>query len=452
MTTIRQALNKPDPESRIAALTRLHEHAPDSLTQSPLGEEVNNHVHTIYSFSPYSPTEVVAAARAAGLRAVGSVDHDSIAAADELHRAARVIGLGATSGFELRVSWENTPFKERRLNSPDATGASYVVVHGVPAQTRETADTLLQSVRAARRRRNRAQVSRLNELITDTGIGPLSYDGEVEPLSEVRRGGTVTERHVLYALAKKCVQTFGRGSELIRVLQNGLGLPMSPKQIELLTDPENPHYLYDVLGVMKAELVPRFYLEPELEECIPLERVADCAHELGAILAYPYLGDISESPTGDKKAAKFEDDYIDELFPFLREAGFHAVTYMPPRNSKQQLLRIQELCREYEMMEISGVDINSSRQVFTCPEVLEREFHHLIDATWALIAHEELAGRDLRYGLFHRDSPARSYPLPQRIGAYAAIGRSFDLHRPHSLQFDEAALHYYAAKSEDATV
>lgn len=452
MNTILEKLNEPDAESRIGALSQLHHDAPERFTPSPLSEEVNNHVHTIYSFSPYSPTAVAAAARISGLRAVGSVDHDSISAADELHRAARIIGIGATSGFELRVSWENTPFKERRLNSPDATGVSYVVVHGVPAQTRETADALLRSVRAARHRRNREQVARLNRVITRAGIEQLSYDTEIEPLSEASRGGTVTERHILFALANKLVDSFGRGPELLKALQQRLRLPVSPKQVEYLTDPENPHYLYDVLGVMKAELVPQFYLEPDIEECIPLEHVVDCAHELGAILAYPYLGDITESATGDKKAAKFEDDYIDTLFPFLRESGFHAVTYMPPRNSKRQLLRVQELCRHHEMMEISGVDINSSRQVFTCPEVLQPEFRHLIDATWALIAHEELASRDLRYGMFHPDSPAREYPLPQRINAYAAVGRSFDLHRPDSLRFDVATLHDYAEQSEDSTV
>ncbi len=452
MTTVLNTLNQPDADARIAALRGLHDTDSASLTNPPLGEEVNNHVHTIYSFSPYSPTEVAAAARMSGLPAVGSVDHDSISAADELHRAARIIGLGATSGFELRVSWADTPFADRRLNSPDATGASYVVVHGVPRQSRSAAETVLQPVREARRRRNAEQVTRLNQEIARIGLEPLSYAGDVEPLSEAARGGTVTERHILFALAKRMVETFGRGPALIRALQDRLELPVSAKQAEQLSDPDNPHYLYDVLGVMKAELVPRFYREPEAEECIPLERVIRCAHELGAIMAYPYLGDITESPTGDKKAARFEDNYIEELFPFLREAGFHAVTYMPPRNSKRQLLRVQELCRRYEMMEISGVDINSSRQVFTCPEVLEPEFRHLVDATWALIAHEELASRELRYGLFHPDSPARRHPVRRRIDAYAAIGRSLDLHRPESFRFDETTLHHYVTESEDTPV
>jgi len=79
----------------------------------------------------------------------------------------------------------------------------------------------------------------------------------------------------------------------------------------------------------------------------------------------------------DKKAEKFEDDFLDDLFPVLKELGYLAVTYMPPRNTKQQLLRLRKLCEKYGFMEISGVDINSSRQDFSCPELLEKEFENV---------------------------------------------------------------------------
>ena len=49
----------------------------------PEGRDVNNHIHTTYSFSPYSPTAAVWFARAAGLCTCGLMDHDSIAGAEE---------------------------------------------------------------------------------------------------------------------------------------------------------------------------------------------------------------------------------------------------------------------------------------------------------------------------------------------------------------------------------
>jgi hypothetical protein len=113
-----------------------------------------------------------------------------------------------------------------------------------------------------------------------------------------------------------------------------------------------------------------------------------------------------------------------------KSLGFRAIAYMPPRNTREQLLRVQKLCSQHGFMEISGVDINSPRQSFNCPEVLRPEFVHLVDATWALIAHEKLQARGDRYGLFHPDNPLAERPLVERIGAYASIGRLIDPRNP----------------------
>ena len=68
--------------------------------------ESNNHIHTCYSFSPYTPTAAALNARRAGLRVVGSVDHDSIAAAPEMTGACRLLGMGSVTGFEIRAFFD----------------------------------------------------------------------------------------------------------------------------------------------------------------------------------------------------------------------------------------------------------------------------------------------------------------------------------------------------------
>jgi hypothetical protein len=97
---------------------------------------------------------------------------------------------------------------------------------------------------------------------------------------------------------------------------------------------------------------------------------------------------------------------------------------MPPRNTLAQLVRVQSLCAARGLMEISGVDINGPRQSFNCPELLRSEFSHLLGATWALIAHENLADADERRGLFSPDDPLADRPLSERLAAYAEIGRT----------------------------
>jgi len=114
----------------------------------------------------------------------------------------------------------------------------------------------------------------------------------------------------------------------------------------------------------------------------------------------------------------------------LKAIGFKAITYMPPRNTREQLKRLQKLCKENELMEISGVDINSSRQSFNCPILLEPDFAHLADAAYALIAHEKLAAEVPNLGIFHPENPEKFQTLEERIAFYADIGRRMDHTQP----------------------
>jgi hypothetical protein len=187
------------------------------------------------------------------------------------------------------------------------------------------------------------------------------------------------------------------------------------------------------LGVYKSTFLPRFFIQPSKEECLDVREVVSFANSIGAIAAYAYLGDVAESVTGDKKAEKFEDEFLEELLDLLVDIGFPAVTYMPPRNTKEQMLRLQKLARERNLMEISGVDINSSRQSMNCPELLEPTARHLVDAAWALVAHEKLASCDDTLGLFHPLNPMSGSSLDEKLKHYAALGRKMNTHDPYSL-------------------
>jgi hypothetical protein len=287
----------------------------------------------------------------------------------------------------------------RRFNSPDAENMAYIVCHALPHTGIEEADRMLAPIRASREERNRRMVSRLNRELANVGLGSVSYEEEVRPISEAAHGGTVTERHIMFALAKRVVEEIGTGRGLLDFLSSKLELSVPASREEALSDPGNPHLLYDLLGVLKSELVPRIFELPDEEECIPVSTAVEHMRKLGAVPAYSYLGDITESVTGDKRAQTFEDSFLDELFPELVRLGFQAVTYMPPRNTSEQLHRLQSLARAQGLMEISGVDVNGSRQSFSCPETTYPDFRHLGDAAWALIEHER-AVEEGKEGLF----------------------------------------------------
>ena len=166
----------------------------------------------------------------------------------------------------------------------------------------------------------------------------------------------------------------------VAFLEKALGIRIGEKQRKQLSDPENPHFGYDLLGVLKAELVDKIY-EPAEDECISISELIEIGSEVNAIICYAYLGDVGESVTGDKKTAKFEDDYLDELLDVLKEWR-GGITYA----SRMRHLPGQKLCRERRFVEISGEDINSPRRLSRAAAKLQ--FSHLIDATWKLIEHE----------------------------------------------------------------
>ena len=420
-------LNAPSVEDRLAAVRSMGEGCKQGVVQT---DEVNNHVHSTYSFSPYSPTMIAVKAAEAGLQTVGIMDHDSVSGCAEFLEASKSVNIASTAGFEMRVNMNGTSMEGLKTNNPDEPNISYIALHGIPATQFGVLEKFLEPIHEARIARDRKEVDKLNALLAERGAPTLDFDTDVLAISEATNGGSVTERHVLYALSLKLIEVHGKGQGLIDFVEGQMQITMAGTLKEVLLDVGNPHYAYDLLGSFKASLVPEFFIPSGYDECISVYDSVQFANEIGAIPAFAYLGDVGESPTGDKKAEKFEDDFLDDLVPELAKIGFKAITYMPPRNTREQLLRLQKLCQENGLMEISGVDINSSRQSFNCPILLEPEFRHLVDAAWALIAHEKLAAADPKLALFSPENPMASQPLETRIAKYALIGKGMDHRKP----------------------
>ena len=362
------SLNLPDKRARLLALGRAVEAAAFPSVDPRM---VNNHIHTTYSFSPYSPSAAVYAARAEGLATCGIVDHDSIGGAEEFIEAGKIVGIPTTIGIETRVSFGETSLNDRRTNNPDQIGCSYMVLHAVPHENIPSVQSYFAPLRARRNARNRAMIARINELYAADGVS-IDFERDVLPLSQSADGGSVTERHLMLALAKQLL---------------ALGVAKLPQGASAL---ETMLAEYDLVGTLKKDCIPKVFIEATTE-CPSLSEFVRFSKEVDGILAYAYLGDITSSVTGDKKAQKFEDDYLDELFEVISSAGVRAVTYMPTRNTQAQIERLRALCERYGMLQISGEDINSPRQSFVIQRMKEAQFSNLIENTWQLIRHETRA-------------------------------------------------------------
>ena len=411
-----EKLNDMNKEGRLVALESLLA----SEKEKPIKRQndANNHIHTIYSFSPYSPTKAAYMAYKSGLTSAGIMDHDSLSGVEEFKKACKMLNLGSTCGVEVRAKFDRG---FGRINHPDQENCIYMAAHGIPSQNVKAFNDYLAPFRKARNERN----AKMCKLITDKfGKFGITLDSEkdVYPLSQASLGGSITERHLLYALAVKLNEKFGRSEKLIDFLTNDLNLGVNEKVKGYLLDAENPHFLYDLLGVLKAD-TKFFYIDAN-EEMPNAEDFVKKAKSFGAIPAYAYLGDVGDSVTGDKKAQKFEDDYLEDLIREIKKIGIEAIAYMPTRNTPSQLQRLMKLCEKYDLFEISGEDINSPRQSFDCKALALPEYSHLIQSTWALIGHESISSeKGESFGMFSDKTKIETPNLKDRIEKFASIGK-----------------------------
>ena len=416
------ALNAANKTERLDALRKLMRLYEDGTLQKPAAtNNVNNHIHSTYSFSPYSPAKAAYMAWNSGLTTAGIMDHDSIAGAEEFIEACKIIGIAGTAGFECRCSLRGTPFEGKRINNPDQDSVAYLAMHGIPHQNIAKVQAFLTPYREKRNVRNRKMVDNINTLLKNSGL-QLSFDEDVEPISMNREGGSITERHILYALSLKIMQKFGPGPAVLDFLSQKLGIEVTGGAREKLLDAENSMYAYYLLGVLKGHMVEQFYIDAT-DECPHITDFVQLAREIGAISAYAYLGDVGDSVTGDKKTQRFEDAFLDELVDYLAKIGFMAVTYMPTRNTSGQLARLISLCDTHGLFQISGEDINSPFQSFICEALQKPQFAHLITSTWALIGHEMAASADAGDGMFSTKTRERMPSLAERVEYFANYAR-----------------------------
>ena len=155
-------LNAPTKEERLANLAEVLK---ETTFPPMVPQYINNHIHTTYSFSPYSPTAAVYAARMEGLCTAGIIDHDSISGAEEFLEAAKLVKMPVTIGMEARISMDGTRLEGRRTNNPDQVGVSYMTIQGVPHDKIDTLTEFFRPYQAARHARNRKMIERINVLL-----------------------------------------------------------------------------------------------------------------------------------------------------------------------------------------------------------------------------------------------------------------------------------------------
>lgn len=136
---------------------------------------VDLHMHSTASDGSRSPSDVVRAAKAAGLLAIALTDHDSVSGLDEACATGLELGVRIVNGVELSA----------------VEGDAETHVLGLHLQDTHTLDTELRGLRSMRERRGQQIVEKLIAL----GVH-ITFDDVLAQAS----GGAVGRPHVARAL------------------------------------------------------------------------------------------------------------------------------------------------------------------------------------------------------------------------------------------------------------
>ena len=381
---------------------------------------VNDHIHTKYSFSPYTPSAAVFYAWKAGLETCGIMDHETVAGCKEFIGAGRILNIPVTCGLECRVKMTNTALEGRYINNPYQKSIAYFVMHGIPHQMLEKVDDFFKPLREKRNDRNRLICDRFNEYFDFLEEIHVDYDKDVLPLSLYDIGGTVTERHICQAFAKQFIKSFTK-MDILRTLELECEVPFADGYAKHFLALEGDELEYALIHLFKEVSMNFVYVDAD-EECVHIFDFIKLCDDVGAICAYPYLGKINDDAI-DAPSLDCEDEYLEILAEELKKLNVCALTYMPSRNTIQQSKNIIELCNKNHFFQISGEDINSLNQPFVNGLLLEDMFSHLKDSTYAIIGNEILATNDIQDAMFSLKTKQLFPELDKRIKYYADIAR-----------------------------
>jgi uncharacterized protein (TIRG00374 family) len=416
-------LNSQSAVERLATLTVLKQIEKDDkfFIPAPREHDVKISFKSEYSNMPFNPSYLAYKLHAAGCQIGGIMDYLTMAGAKEFYKACEILGMKPLLGVEATTYISRYKKRDLRINHLYQKDVINLCMTCIPYHSIDFVDEWLKRFRERRNEKNRKMVELINKKYRQYGI-ELDFDKDVLPVSLYGEGGTVTEWHLLYALAQKLIEKFGRGQILLRFLTHELHIILTEKMKQNLLDvTDNKIYIYDLVNILRAEIW-HFYVDAA-DECCSILEFIKVAKDTGSLVCYRYIGDIIQNVMGEYRVEKFEDSFLDELISELKELGVNAVMYEPSRLTDEQLKRIGELCEEHEMIQLSGETIYSIRQGFRNDVLDDERFDFLVNNAWALVGNVRAmdAGKE---SSIVSSSTIEKYPqLSTRLMIYSALGK-----------------------------
>lgn len=350
---LEQALDSFNPVERKAALGDLAAMLQKGqVNAAPVGQEVNLHCHTIFSYNAYgySPSKIAWLSRKRGLAVAGIVEFDVLDGTEEFLDAGRLLGLKTCVGLESRVFVPE--FAELEINSPGEPGISYHMGTGFPTSRLEgPAKAFLGTLRQTAQDRTRELVGRVNRY-----LAPVAPDYEKDVLS-LTPSGNPTERHATVAYARKAKALFPDDAKLAAFWAEKLGVTTESLKGWL---PEGK----DLLNLIRAKTMKKGgpgYVQPDKGSFPSLADTNAFVLAAGGIPTATWLDGTSNG-----------EQQIERYLEVCKATGVAAINIIPDRNYKpgvkdQKLANLNHvvaLAEKLGLPIVVGTEMNSPGQKF----------------------------------------------------------------------------------------
>ena len=383
------------PRARLAALKKLKKILPDGERKS---DAVNIQTHTVYSFSPYTPSMAAFMAYKFDLRVAGILDNYTVAGAREFIAACRILNLTYSVGVEMRADFKEgeTPYYN-------------VALLGVARRYFRKLNKDLAPYRSSRRENVSSTIAAVNKKLSSYGI-KIDYKKDVAPLVHE----VILSKYVYYALAQKLVDKFGEGEKICDFIAEALKAELTDTERGLLCDKTNPYYVYDLANIISDNytVFHSFKKYPSPEEIVEL------AHSVGAVCSFEY---VVKRGKGKKTDAELTE-YNENLVRRLKKLRFDAISFDPSKFSADVLEHFKKLLKENNLLPLNLTRVEFPRRRFDCSCADKALRRDMTEAVYAIVGSEICENNRASQG-FVTDSDLVGFDFEERVKLFSRIGR-----------------------------
>ena len=363
---------------------------------------INLNVHTKKSFSPYTPALGAYMAYKSGITLAGVCDYGSVGSVKEFQKSCLKLGIGYLGGVEFMLN--------------DSVLGNFIAsFYGINNKNASAFDSILQEFREICKSKTQALTERLNKKLKKFDIF-IDYEKEVLPITESKKGGTVTLKHVYMALSQKIIAKYGKGKQTADFLRNQMCLDMEECDYNLLCDANDPYYVYDLISTLRTRSKP---VDDNISY-LSAKKVLEIALNQGLICAYQY----DKTPNwivSEKEREKSVEQFKAEILQ-AKELGFNAVCLCPKSLGLSTVSAFCECAKQNEMLVVFNEKTEYPRNRFDivsvhdCKDYVEASAYAILGNAISILMNAE-------DGMFTSKTLSKCPNFSERLGIFGGIGK-----------------------------